>query len=145
MLLSLLPLPIQGSFGLSVLCWGKVLVSRGLVWRKGRAAGSFMGVLISPTGDEGDQGHCLPDFRAPLCPQLGLQGSGRQGCPPASAAGGLRGSGFQGIAREAVQSQGFCKRKWQGTGLRLAWQGHPPTRFRSPGAPRLQASCKEPR
>lgn len=107
MLLSLLPLPPQGSVGLSVLFWGTVLVPRDLVWRKSRAAGPFMGLLVSPTGEkEGGQGYCLPELRAPLRPQLGLQGSGGQGCPPASASGEPQGSGFQGIAREAAQSQG---------------------------------------
>lgn len=106
MLLSLLPLPPQASVGLSVLFWGAVLVSRDLVWRKSRAAGPFMGLLVSPNGEEGGQVYCLPELKAPLCPQLGLQGSGGQGCPPASASGEPQGSGFQGIAREAAQSQG---------------------------------------
>lgn len=61
------------------LCWGKVLVLKGLVWRKSRVAGPFMGVLVSPVvGEkEGGQVRCLPALRDPLFPQLGLQGSGR--------------------------------------------------------------------
>lgn len=109
----LLRLPPQGSVGLSVLCWGKVLVPRGLVWRKSRAAAPFVGVLASPAvgKKEGGQGHCPPVLRAPLCPQLGLQDSGGWGCPPASATGAPQGSGSQGSTREAAQSKGFWKRK----------------------------------
>lgn len=85
----------------------------GLVWRKSRAAVPFMRVLISPVVGEKRRGqvHGLPALRAPSFPQLGLQGSGRQGCPPASAASEPQGSGFQGSAREAVQSKGSWKRK----------------------------------
>lgn len=86
---------------------------RGLVWRKSRAAGPFMGVLLSLVQGKkwGGQGHCSPDLRAPSCPQLGMQGSGGWECPPASAAGEPQGSGSQGSAREAAQSKGFWKRK----------------------------------
>lgn len=109
------PFPCSCPFHLRALC--PLLrggpVPRGLVWRKSRAAGPFMGVLLSLVQGKkwGGQGHCSPDLRAPSCPQLGMQGSGGWECPPASAAGEPQGSGSQGSAREAAQSKGFWKRK----------------------------------
>lgn len=66
--------PVPSTPGSVFLCWGKVLMVKGLVWRKSRAAVPFMRVLISPVVGEKERGqvHCLPALRTPLFPQLGL-------------------------------------------------------------------------
>lgn len=51
LLLSFLPLPTPGFIE------AHVLVPRGLVWRKSRASGCFVGVLVSVVGEDVWQRH----------------------------------------------------------------------------------------